>query len=1141
MYDRISIHIKTRSYFVDRLVVEVSHIIGYFSLSAIFPILSFNHKSASSKELIIEFKEAKRLHFSKEKQRLIIEFIPTIEGIQACCWYFANNFSQLTKKITSSPSVSAINTHLSSTKYASKDCTFHLNKKNGLASIFDIGDVLLDQNHDFLPDYIDAEIIIDKSWSESQLIAASNLALRLGLEVTALNYPLVSETPNKSNQFLFTKSTKTKFYQEKNRFIFAGDNSEVVKLSTFICKSFPAMKNETNWTQVLEKISASFAMKNLDGELVWLEKLLGQSELVREAWLSPNFQSKIQEIREKHPKISFKGYKDQRLVYRKSYKKTWEVDVFKKLLLETIFNKVKPTDQIELTGALSEDSYQLGRINNWLKEQAESKQIALDCRLVSSYKEGFSWLLQVLLPKLKNCQKLGSITIYFRPFLPKGQNEWLDEDGSTPSYALIREGDRDMWLDLPIRFLQELYPVDDILSEELAISRDKILFQPLEENSQCTYRVIVKSIEEKILLNEDWEVLTTEQPYLEAYPEQGLVHPNTSFIKGNINGKTVLDKSISSDLETIWSIFQKEILPDIRAYCLNKLEGKIAAKEQPLFSQLKIEVFVSEPDENLSSRQDLYSSLDALQEDFYFVGLDYFRLFGQEHGGIPLDAPGLILPIIHKRVGPPKIEVTLFEPVGKQACIFTKKGQFLPLKEEPNLKLSCLELMHDEMVAIIDVDTTETLEDISQYYCRLLEKGELSVANDLQGIDKIVFVLNNKQHFSAYLSKKEEGEKKLTIFDVHLYEKQLVGYEEYLHIIQQLKQVPELTVYPIAETYQGREIHAIELNPQLEGYVSRVKRINQFPSEIINARHHANEVSGTNGVFLLLRELLQNPKYKNLPQKINLTLIPFENADGAALHYELQKEHPEWKFHVARFNSLGKDFYYEYFKKDTIHTEALGFSKTWEKWLPDVVVDNHGVPSHEWEQQFSGYTPPAFKGFWLPRSLLYGYFWLIEDDCFKGNILLNQQIEVLIADKINQQKNIYQWNKEWQDRFEKYAHQWLPKLFPAEYYKNMINYSIFFKYDKEHRYPSIRFPWITSVCYTSEVTDETATGELLELCGKVHLIHELAVLDELMNASCCFKDEKVKDQKWFRIDGTRQRPIMLTNMKEGVTHEKETN
>ena len=61
----------------------------------------------------------------------------------------------------------------------------------------------------------------------------------------------------------------------------------------------------------------------------------------------------------------------------------------------------------------------------------------------------------------------------------------------------------------------------------------------------------------------------------------------------------------------------------------------------------------------------------------------------------------------------------------------------------------------------------------------------------------------------------------------------------------------------------------------------------------------------------------------------------------------------------------------------------------------------------------------------------------------------------------------------------------MPKLFPANYYKEMINYWIPFAADPNHRYPSIRFPWITTVAYTSEVADETEQGDLEEQDGQI--------------------------------------------------------
>ena len=37
-------------------------------------------------------------------------------------------------------------------------------------------------------------------------------------------------------------------------------------------------------------------------------------------------------------------------------------------------------------------------------------------------------------------------------------------------------------------------------------------------------------------------------------------------------------------------------------------------------------------------------------------------------------------------------------------------------------------------------------------------------------------------------------------------------------------------------------------------------------------------------------------------------------------------------------------------------------------WLPDIYLNPHGYPSHEWVQQFAGYVPPGFRTYWSTRG-----------------------------------------------------------------------------------------------------------------------------------------------------------------------------
>jgi murein tripeptide amidase MpaA len=281
-----------------------------------------------------------------------------------------------------------------------------------------------------------------------------------------------------------------------------------------------------------------------------------------------------------------------------------------------------------------------------------------------------------------------------------------------------------------------------------------------------------------------------------------------------------------------------------------------------------------------------------------------------------------------------------------------------------------------------------------QSYVKLLSEHKLSIERHLANAAELRFEIptagvqgtEEMQNFTAKVNETPELPKDICIDEVDILEDSIIGYEQYLGIIDKLKRVPGLSVYLAGESYLGRDIYAIEFITEHRGYVSRTKLINQNPVLFVNARHHANEPTGTNAAFMLIKELLTQEGFQHLTRRLNLIIVPFENADGAAIHYELQKDNPTWILHIARFNAIGKEFYHEHFKDDTIHTEANCLTKIWRGWLPDIIVDNHGVPTHEWAQQFSGYTSPSYKGFWLPRSLLYGCFWTVKDECWKDNI-----------------------------------------------------------------------------------------------------------------------------------------------------------
>lgn len=1016
--------------------------------------------------------------------------------------------------------------YISASDSAKPVADFDWRSKKGLEALFGCGEILKDEDLDFLPDKMDVHFVLREEEDLSLLAAACTFAFRMGLETTSYEGILLQKEAGKGNVVVFEQAQTCSInYKEKEDGICITVAGNGLALESFVakfCEQFPKQGSFDTWTDSMQEMIDAMSMRNLDGQLAYVKSF---AEKGATAFVSPEIEKWRDDIQPEFPDITFTNYKSEKKIYEKEYDIPWEVDCLDELLAKHVYPNVKSGDKVQVFGALSEGKEERKEIDERIEANltaagADTEQVTVLC----AYKQGYSWLEEVVVPKLLQDKAIDRIEIGFKPFLPEGVTEWADEDGATPSYNNVGV-DPDKWYDLPIRYLQELYPVEDMLAEQLHMERENISFYAYEGNADITYELKAYAAD-GVTYEETYKAESSERLYLDAYPQLGKVHPSTGYVKVWINGALILENRIETDVERIWSVYQTEILADCRAYIEETTGGLITTETQPFFSKMQLEIEASEPDFALPCRQDLFTTLDGLHEDIYFAGADYFKNFGLEKSGTILDAPGLILPVIRKRKGKPSVKVTLYGQEAKEPMIVKGDVSILPRGTRQSVQIWVESVEENEQGMTVAIRVEGADECVVSSYAELLKRGLLDLGTRLYHTTKLE-LRTETGSYGVMVAPAGETEKTLDICEIDLSEKELIGYERYLEIINQLKLVPGLNVYRTAVSYTGREIYAVEIQPDCMGYVSRTKRITRYPSEIINSRHHANEVSSTNSAFMLIKTLLTEESYKEITKKLNLVIVPMENVDGAAIHYELQRNNPNWKFHVARFNAIGKEFYHEHFKPDTIHTEAMGLTRLFRSFLPDIIVDNHGVPSHEWEQQCSGYTSPSYKGFWLPRSLLYGYFWTVKDEAFKSNYIVNKKMEDVIADSIGSDEEIAHWNREWARQFEKFAHGWMPRLFPADYYKEMINYWIPFAFDPTHRYPSIRFPWITTVAYTSEVADETAQGEYLYLCARAHLNHDLSTLKMIAGSTCVYKDKWNISEDGIEAAHTRLRPVIV--------------
>ncbi|SHF05058.1 Zinc carboxypeptidase [Desulfacinum infernum DSM 9756] len=315
--------------------------------------------------------------------------------------------------------------------------------------------------------------------------------------------------------------------------------------------------------------------------------------------------------------------------------------------------------------------------------------------------------------------------------------------------------------------------------------------------------------------------------------------------------------------------------------------------------------------------------------------------------------------------------------------------------------------------------------------------------------------------------------------------------------VRKLASFPVMRAWKPARSFQGRSIRALEaFLPAGSGHVS-MARLRLFkPTILFNARHHANEVSSTEAALLSAWRVAATDPGRALLKRVNLTWIPMENADGVAAFETLHPTAPGHKLHAARYNALGCEFYSDYFAERPRFPEALVKRRVWERWLPELILDGHGVPSHEWEQPFSGYAPGMFAEHWIPRSFLYVYLPFLDDpdDPRHGWV---RRLGEIIRRRVGEDSDLSRRNREIRDRYRRYAENWEPDVFPPAGEGPVALLPPVPRV--AHLNYCVQRPDVTRLEVVTEVVDEVAEGAWLDLCVRGHLV-VLEALTEFLQA-----------------------------------------
>ena len=679
--------------------------------------------------------------------------------------------------------------------------------------------------------------------------------------------------------------------------------------------------------------------------------------------------------------------------------------------------------------------------------------------VLNAYKAGLSWLLEVVQPRLKRLGAIDRLELAFRPF------------SAGPDA-----------LELGSRFLQEIYPAPDVVARSLGWPPDKIRLRK-HSRLRDAYRIRAWDRQGRLILDQGFTPRWSQRPYLPGRPHLGTIHPACGGVRLSRNNRVILDQSIPTDREVFWRIFQERWLPAIEASMEARLEGM---GDTPVFwEDLRIEVAIDESDVRLGLGAERVAPMEALHEDLYFVLLDVFRIFAQEKG-LPADVQfGRIFPRVlaasRKGVPSARLAAQPLPPRPRAADRPTTGGTNV---HALGLAAGAVELKLTAPGAPRDPVEAGLL-------CRIAR----SWGHDLQPAPG-----GNEFHLKVRPRRAPGRHRQAPPPASAPPLNRLIPLSEAGPWAQRLGALSNIRSWRAGATWQGRPVWALEAVSGGDGSrVSHARMRLLKPTLLVNARHHANEVSSTNAALRLMWELGTSAWGRRMLQRANVAAVPLENADGVATLEALLPGCEDHKLHAARYNALGVEWYADYFSMCPRFPEARVKPLLWRRWLPLVVLDAHGVPSHEWDQPFSGYAPARFRQFWIPRAFIYAILPYMDQPAHPGHRPARAIAKVL-SRAIGADGDLRELNRELTDRYGRYARPWEPDLFPPAAGQGLVIVP------PEERLAGLnfgmqRFPVTVSEIVT-EVTDEVVSGRLLECCARAHLAAAKGLLEWLGRRAC---------------------------------------
>ncbi len=696
-----------------------------------------------------------------------------------------------------------------------------------------------------------------------------------------------------------------------------------------------------------------------------------------------------------------------------------EVERFRAVIDERVLPSVTEGDPVAVRARLSEPPEVRRRLEEevraaLLERGADPNATVVEVR--SAFKQGYYWLHEGVRPRLQGAD-IGEILIRFRRNDPP--EEW-------PQQAIHT----------PVRWLHEIFPIDEVLARELDLDLDHIRFEQVLEGP--TYEVRVTDPAGAVILTESFDPKWVLRPYVDRFRDYEQVRVTTGWIEARAGGRTLADERIVTDPEAFWDYYQGTVLPAIYEYVMERHEGipRGGDADAPHFGELVVEARLSEPDYRLGVDNEIHSTMDALHEEVYFGTIEFFDLLGRHSRGQGLTHPGRVIPVMLPKsdggAGTVSVSFSGFATsrpavvvrhrersgeTGETRLDIPRIAMERPSARRAHVREGTSGLSH--LALRVRVDTDADMRDSLLVHAPPLQVDERMLSGEqVEATLGHIEAMRARGMYASALAfpglgtieaqvewtHEEDPDARRTVHlaangtpDPHpdwrallpegwsysgerlvQWDTPMPPPEGHRILAQMGAAFEEARVYRAGESYLGRTIWAMDLMPPIAAsHWSRAKATTHKPTVIYSARQHANEVSSTSHVLRHAELLLTDPGQRPKLDRVNVVIHPFTNPDGAQLAYDLYRMTPDYILHAGYLGSLGVDVTSGAGDDQPIYPESKVRGRLWEAWLPDIFLNPHGYPSHQVVQLFSEYTGLVRRGRVTERNWGFNKGWFM--------------------------------------------------------------------------------------------------------------------------------------------------------------------